>query len=282
MGLRGEYIQSAYIDIKKEALNMGEGPNKRKGLGIKGMFFKILIVAVICMIIPLVVSAFLITSQATEVMEKTVFRNLQDLSVKENAALKGYIGGQRTVALSVANNPIVIQEAKKYKETGKIDKELQKNVSVFLGSLEKNANNLYENLFVTYGSTGYADCLNNETLHDVAEENYYIQCQENGFYFGNNVSPVTGNPVYVIAYAIKDSATGEMLGTVNSSIDMGKLSQTIITDENYDIAILDMEGNLICSRNTDSILNFNLSESSPEQWNNIQQQKTGHFSYISE
>ena len=39
-----------------------------------------------------------------------------------------------------------------------------------LGSMQENANGLYENFFVTLGSEGYADCLGNTTLHDVAED----------------------------------------------------------------------------------------------------------------
>ena len=146
--------------------------------------------------------------------------------------------------------------------------------------MQGNANGLYENFFVTLGSEGYADCLGNTTLHDVAEEPFYQACMKDGYYFGNNISPITGNPVYVIAYAITDPLTGEMLGTVNNSIDVKSMSEKMLMDDTFTIALIDMEGNIIAHKDPGQILSYNIKESDAETWQGYITAGRGAFTYF--
>lgn len=91
----------------------------------------------------------------------------------------------------------------------------------------------------------------------------------NGYYFGNNISPVTGKPVYVVAYAINNPLTGNYVGTVNISIDVATMSGRMLEDETYTIAFLDMEGNIIAHKDTSQILSFNLKENDAANWENM-------------
>lgn len=158
------------------------------------------------------------TNVSTNYVLNTAKTSLSSLSIAKGNDLEQYISAQKTFTHAIANNGEVIKACQEYKNSGKFDAQLQESIKNMLGQAEADSNNLYENLFVTVGSEGFADCLGNATLHNVGEEPFYAECLSKGYFFGNNVSPVTGNPVYVIAYAVKDPATGEVIGSVNNSI----------------------------------------------------------------
>ncbi len=145
---------------------------------------------------------------------------------------------------------------------------------------EEDSGNLYENIFVCIGYMGFADSLNNATVHPCGEENFFLECMDKGYYFGINVSPASGRPVYVISYAIEDPDTGERIGTVNASIDLAVMSQAILNDANYEIMLFDLNGLTIASQAEENILTFNVAEVNPDGWANMLATKTGYFTYV--
>ena len=155
----------------------------------------------------------------------------------------------------------------------------QQVLSEYLAQLQEDSGDIYENFFVTVGSTGYADCVGNTTLHDVSEEEFYQVCMEQGEYMGTFVSPVTGQPVYVIAYAIIDPETGEYVGAVNNSIDLTKMSEDVIADDMYDVTLLSMNGDTIASMTPELILTFNVKDEALDDWNEMMTNKVGYMSY---
>mgnify|MGYP002624654449 CR=1 FL=1 len=150
----------------------------------------------------------------------------------------------------------------------------------YLSQLNEDADGVYENFFVTVGSTGFADCVGNTTLHDVSEEEFYQVCMESGEYMGTFVSPVSGQPVYVIAYAITDPETGEYVGVVNNSIDLTKMSESVIADDLYDVTLLSLDGDTIASMTPELILTFNVKESAPDDWEYMMANRVGYMSYM--
>lgn len=243
------------------------------------IFTKIYLVALFCMLVPLIVSTWIATSVASKSLTANAENNLQGMAGEKVDALENYISAQKVITQSVASNPAVIGALRIYQETGKIVSDIQSDLGAYLSLIESEAGNLYENFFITADSVGIADCLGNTTLHDVSEEYFYQKCQQEGFYFGNNVSPVTGNPVYVIAYAIRDPQTGTILGTVNNSIDLAKMASGIVNDEDYEVNLFDLDGILIASPDTAQILEVNMSEWQPQAWAGIVSQKVGYFEY---
>lgn len=243
------------------------------------IFMKIYLVALLCMLVPLIISTWIAASAASKSLRTNAENNLQNMAGEKVDALENYISAQKVIARSVASNPAVTGALRTYQDTGKIDSDTQSELGEYLGKIAAEADNLYENFFITAGSAGIADCIGNTTLHDVAEEPFYQKCSEEGFYFGNNVSPVTGNPVYVIAYAIKDPQTGTMLGTVNSSIDLAKMASGVVNDENYEVNLFDLDGVLIASPDPSQIFMVNLSELSPDMWSEMLSKKSGYFEY---
>lgn len=241
---------------------------------------KILVVSLGCLLVALLVSMIVSTNKASNKLIENAKDNLTTLAVSKGKSLEDFVNAEKVLTNSIANNTTVINACMDFKKTGKADSAVQLELAKYLKQIEENTGNLYENLFITAGSTGYADCLDNATLHDVGEENFYLKCLENGFFFGNNISPVTGNPVYVIAYAIKDPSTGEIIGTVNNSIDMATMSQTLISDSNFDIKLFDLEGTVIASPDAESILKIHMMELDPESWTYTVNTGVGYTEFI--
>ncbi len=244
---------------KKKALPKGS----KKGISIGA---KIISVSLVCLLVALLASMLISTNVATNRLVENEKQNLVSLAESKGKSLEEFVAAQKVLTQSVANNQSVIDACKAFNESGRQDADIQASLADYLGQIEEGVGNLYENFFITAGSTGYADCLGNSTLHDVSEEPFYTTCLSDGTFFGNNVSPVTGNPVYVIAYAIKNPATGEVIGTVNNSIDMGTMSKTIISDDEYSIKIFDLEGTVIASPDVESILQIHMEELDPDSW----------------
>lgn len=177
----------------------------------------------------------------------------------------------------------VVEEPAEEPVEAVVDDEYAAAAKRWAGILAQNqadSGNLYENLFICIGSMGFADCLDNTTLHSCADEDFFKACIADGEYSGINVSPVSGRPCYVIAYAINDPDTGKPIGVINASIDLGVMSQIILDDFNYEVIGFNLDGVTVISNNQEIILNFNVAETSPESWNGIMSSKQGVIEFI--
>lgn len=226
---------------------------------------KIISTAFVAVVLIIVVVTIISTSFAKNRLLESKMSHLAGLASEKGVALEQYVQDQKAIAQLVKTNSTVLQQAAIFAATGEINTVAQDAVAESLAVLFKNTGEIYENLFVTFGSTGYADCLGNVTLHDVAEENFYLECQKNGYYYGINVSPVTGRPVYVIAYSINDIKTGAMIGSANMSIDMELMGKAIVEDPNFGVNVYDKSGNLIATNgDKENILNNVMADHNEE------------------
>ncbi len=242
-----------------------ENVKPQKERKFHSIIWKIILPVIIgTVIIATAISAILIKKASDQVTDMFV-DSVTNITVEKGIAMEQYIRDQKILTYSIANNGEIISALMRAKETGAMDPQAQQSVANYLAAAEAESGNLYENLFVTAGDMGFADCLQNATLHPVTEENFYIQCMENGYFFGNNISPVTGNPVYVIAYAIK-GPDGSIIGTVNNSIDLATMAATITNTEGVDVVVFDHDGLVLLSKDDEMVLTFNLSEVDPAAW----------------
>jgi len=237
---------------------------------------KIIIAVAIIMVVSITIVTSTAKSFATNRLQSSEIDGLENVAEEKAIALEQYISDQKIIAQLVKTNSTVIEQAMIYKMTGEINPTVQAAICNSLTVIYENAGQIYENLFVTFGTEGYADCLGNATLHDVGEENFYIQCVENGYYFGNNVSPVTGRPVYVIAYAITSPTTGEMIGSVNMSIDMAALGRDIVNTGAYDVTVLDYNGYVIATSGLEDSILTDIKSQDPEGFDYLVNSKQGY------
>ncbi len=236
---------------------------------------KVLAVVLLMLSLTLIFSTYVASEFAKNRLQTSQIESITNMAVQKGIALDQYVNDQMAIASLVKTNSTVIQAAMIYDATGQIDPTTQENIAKSLAVLYENTGKIYENLFVTVGSAGYADCLGNSTLHDVSGENFYSECEKNGGYFGINVSPVTGRPVFVIAYAINDPTNGKFIGSVNMSIDMAMLGSGIVQDQTYSVTVLDFDGYVIGSNGNEADLLTNVAEAGPDQFQSILDTKVG-------
>lgn len=228
-----------------------------------GLFWKIFLTAVLCMMIPLLITSITTVISTYNNLVQMTNENLQQLSVEKMNEVDSIIQNQVSLTKAVAGSPYIQDAISEQYHTGVLNAEENGKIQDYLGEIFADANGLYENFFITCGPIGVADGLGGETLHDVTGEPWYDACVANGEFLGNNISPVTGRPVYVISYAIKDRETGEVVGGLNNSIDLGAMTDTItgsIDAEGTTVLIVDLEGHVIASQNTEQILQVNFNE----------------------
>lgn len=79
-----------------------------------GLFLKILVVANLCMIIPLVACSLIITNSASKSMEENACTTLKTIAKKEVIAIEDYIASQKVLAASIASNTSVIEQGMAY------------------------------------------------------------------------------------------------------------------------------------------------------------------------
>lgn len=247
---------------------------------------KIMLVTVIILLASMITTSVLTTKEASQSLVNNGKNNLVNLAIAKGITLETYIDAQKQLTHGIATNAAVIAALRSDSvSTDKVSEygsEIYNSdtIAAYLAQLQEDSGNMYENLFITAGSAGYADCLGNTTLHDVAEENFYIECMKSGYYFGVNVSPVTGDPVYVIAYAVTDPDSGEYIGSVNNSINLISMTENVVKDDYYDVKLFTHEGLALASPDTQAILTLDMMQVNPDAWKKITSTKRGYDSFI--
>ncbi len=236
---------------------------------------KILCMSIVCMLAALIVATVISTNTASDRLVANGKDSLTTLSASKGKSLEDFIMAQKTLVNSVANSEAAVQACKEYASTKSINKELQANLASDLAQILTDSNNLYENFFITVDSQGFADCHDNETLHDISEENVYADCMEKGSHFAHAVSPSSGAPVFEIAYAIVDPDSSKNIGVVVCAIDLKTMSDQIISDDDHDIKLFTPQGVVIASPDEESILAIDMNELDADSWNYILQTQTG-------
>ena len=168
-------------------------------------------------------------------------------------------------------------------ETAPVDDEYaaaQLKWAKFLKQYQEDSGNVYENFFVCVGTEGFADSLDNATIHNCGQEPFFLECQEKGTSFGINISPASGRPCYVVSYAIQDPATGKAIGCVNASVDLAVMSNTVVGDEVYKIVVFNHDGLCIASQDEAQILALDMTQIDKEAWDNIIADGRGYRSFI--
>ncbi len=227
-----------------------------------GLFRTIFGTSMLCMLIPLAVTVIFSVMSIHNRLETMESENLMELSGEKMNELSLFIKNQSELTKALAGSPFIAQAVADQYHAGTLNPAENEKLMRNLTDIFESEKGLYENFFITCGATGIADGLNGETLHEVTGEPWYDTCMKEGSFIGNNISPVTGKPVYVISYAIADPKTGEFVGGINNSIDLAAMTQSItqVRSDDLQILIMDQEGLVVASMNENEILSLNLNE----------------------
>lgn len=285
------------IKPKKQAVYV-KGSRKNH----KGLFVKIFMAAILCMIVPLVAVTIVSTSSVQSNITEINDTNLLQMATEKMNQADVILTNQLMLTNSIAQSTYVVEGISAEYEAGEINNVVDRMIQLDLAEIFSNSKGLYENLFVTSGDLVVADCLGGKTVledtdetdedgnviqvnRSVAEEPWYQSCMKIGSYTGVNISPMTGDAVYVIAVAIKHPKNGAVVGTVNNSIDLWTMTATITkVTENKDLRtiIIDKAGNIISSNDNTQIMqvNFNTyNESTADAMTEILAEKSGMIEF---
>ena len=262
-------------------------PPQRTGGAKFSIFAKILLVSLICMAVPLLFICWYSNNMNGTVIKDTASENLRDLSKSQADALDQFITAQKGIVQSIANNGQIISICRETEDATAVPTSERDKMSEFFLAICETEGNIYENIFFTVGAQCYANTIGNseETLTNVAGEEFYETCVSSGSFFGTDVSPGSGLPVYVIAYAITDPESGEVVGVVNAAISLSAMSQSIVNsdaDSNTAVTLLDLSGNVVASPNEELILNYSVADSDPELWSKIQASSMGDTDFTND
>lgn len=235
---------------------------KRKK-GLISLFFTILITAILCMAVPLTLTSLSTVFSVRDKLRDITNDDLARISSEKMKEVNCIIDNQKELTKSIAQSPYIAEIVAMQNKNGNLDNIENLKIQDYLTGIFNEAEGLYENLFITCNTTGIADGLSGSTLHDVSGELWYEKCSESGEYIGNNISPVTGKPVYVISYAIVDPESGAVVGGINNSIDLEVMTETILDtldSRNIHTLIVDNTGVVIASQDEEDILNINFKD----------------------
>ena len=249
------------------------------------IFAKIIVVALICMVIPLFITGIHSNSEFEDAMDTAAKANLVTLAKNKQQALDQYIDAQRGICYSIATNNEIIEICRTCEDATAVETTERDRMSNYLIGVSDNQDGIYENIFFTVGPQCYANTIGNfeDSLTNVAEETFYLECKENGYYVGSNVSPGSGEPVYVIAYAITDPDTGAFLGTVNASLSCYSMAEKFVYDDSnddLDTYIVDFDGNIVACKMEEKIMSFNIKECDTTTWDTMMNEPSGFTSFI--
>ena len=183
-------------------------------INMKGLFRTIFLTGIMCMLVPLAITAVSTSTMVRGNMSDSTESMLEQLATEKMNEVDAIINDQSALTKAISESPYVAQAVAVQAGSGTPSKDVV--LTDYLTAIGKNNNGLYENFFITANTAGIADCLGGVTLHDVTGEPWYDACKKSDCFLGNNISPVTGKPVYVISYAIKDPETGNFVGALNN------------------------------------------------------------------
>lgn len=125
---------------------------------INSLFLKIFVVAIICMIVPMLVSLVYVIYSSSNYIEAQTKSSLLDSANEKAQQIDSSFNDLLIYVKSITNEPYTINFLKEVSATNQTDPIKQKRLSENLAQKFNNANGLYENIFIIYNRTVLSDC----------------------------------------------------------------------------------------------------------------------------
>ena len=226
-----------------------------------GLFLQIFLSSMLCMLIPVVVVAVVsAVSVRSSLIDKTN-QELTQLSIEKMAEVDAILDNQKKLTKAIADSPYIAKVVTRQFRNG-LDEKANALLNSYLVQVFNDANGMYENIFISCGDEGIADGLGGATIHNYAQEGWYTSVMQNGTFFGTDISPASGLPVYNLVYQIKDPENGEVVGTINTALSLGEMTRSILgslTQEGMTAMILGPDGYVMASADSSQILSLNFN-----------------------
>lgn len=114
-----------------------------------GIFGKIFLMAALCVLIPLVVTASLITSYVKSKMGDTLDSSLEQMSEEKIIELEEMINTQDVLVTAISKDPVLIEAFENYQKTGEADADLSSQFATYIENIKATqGGNVYENILL--------------------------------------------------------------------------------------------------------------------------------------
>ena len=133
---------------------MGKKKKNKKKMRLGGLFKTIFISSMLCMLIPLLITEIYTVINVHSNMETVGKTNLTALSQEKMNQVDAIISNQIQLTQSVADSPY-ISKIVADQFHGEIDPAANRTLNNYLASINEDSNSLYENFFITCGTTTY-------------------------------------------------------------------------------------------------------------------------------
>ncbi|MBZ9614289.1 methyl-accepting chemotaxis protein [Clostridium estertheticum] len=236
------------------------------------LFVKFLVVAMICIIIPLLISGFYSVNSFSNSLESEAKKSLSSAAISNKNYIDVAFKDQMDLATSISNESEVVNYFKEFKKTNKPNQAVLTHMSSNLETKFKNSNGLYENMIFQVISSDLnkvtvADGIGGKSIGDkrpVTKDSLKALEKEGKAKIGSVMaSPVTGRPVITISSPILETDTKLLTASFLNSIDLNTLTQNIVksnSNESIKTFLIDPTGLVVSSENSSQILKLNLSK----------------------
>ncbi len=231
--------------------------SKRVGR-FRGLSFKIFIITVLCLLVPMLVSLVTSGYLSQKYLEDSASNALLDIATEKRNQIELALSNIEKQAQSIAAQPYIIDYLSQPTVNSSGGPELQK-ISKNLEENFKLGSGLFENIFLMYKNKDIADSIGGKS---VGWENEAMGSTQDMLIRSAKASPTTGRPVMTIVAPIKNN--DNHLGTIAMAIELNNLSENVIdnksSNSDFKTLILNSDGLAISSTDKKHVLTLNFQD----------------------
>jgi methyl-accepting chemotaxis protein len=241
---------------------------------MNSIFTKVLVVALICMLVPMLFSLYYSSRTSTAYLKDDANSELATVTTAKQTQLESMFSAHVRMATLMANDVAVVDLFKLYK-AGSSDRAVEQRISDAAKKFFDEAAGLYENIAYMYHDTsstlqnnitmidGIGGASVGTTFDDAAMSNDSDFFTDPRPRVGQVMfSPISGKPSVILSAPILDDRSNAMLGCILLPIDLNTLSSEIINSSlssNAVTMLVNTDGLVISSPDETQVLTLDLS-----------------------
>jgi methyl-accepting chemotaxis protein len=257
------------------------------------IFVKFLIVALVCTIVPMVVSGFYSITSLSNTLQSQAKSSLDSSTNEKNNSIDIAFKDQIQLATSIASESQTVDYFQEFIKTNQPNQAIIKSISDNLTNKLESSNGLYENMIVEIPVSAdtnmiVADGIGGKSIGMKLPNTDFTKNMEKqlkGVAGEPMTSPVTGKPIIMVAAPVIDPNTKQFLAMYQSAIDTNTFTKSIVkekADDGIKTILVDPTGLVVSSEDASQISKLNLSKQKGDLldfYNKLKANKSGEGSF---
>lgn len=260
--------------------------------GMESLSARILGIAALCIIVPMVLSMVVVGYTVTRSYEQANAQSIAAIAQEKSKELNMAVKSQVAVADAIVEDPYNMDFFNSLETTGKRNPEQFQRIQDNITEKLEESNGLYENIFFSHNGKIYMDGINGASVGHVLTADtdpWYpkVQQQPGPFMSDIMLSPVSGSMVIVVGNVLggddaeeeNAAADTNALTIFGAPLNVNTLLQDVVQqdgDHQLNTVVTNQAGLIIASSNKDQIMKTDLSKlDSGTLYQQIQSQDRG-------